>query len=383
MPDESNDGKIRITSDDLAEQSVDDRLAEMDRARQVSLVRDVGTPTKGGSAGRAILTLTIGGAVGGALAFVLQRLLFNSLGLFEDNTTVTNVGFTFVLALMIGVGVSMADVIGNRTWGKIGSVAAIAIPTAIGAGLVLGFVAHLVYTTGTEWIYDSAFELVFDGELVTDQQIEDYVLLRLHPVRGLAWLFVGVAAGISAGAASRSWKRVGLATLGGAVGGFLGGFLFDFFNLGEDAAEASELLAQFVGIVLVGLLIGLATGLVEQAGKSRWIEIIRGGLAGKQFILYKSTISLGSSPSADITLIKDPKIPPIAAQITAQGEQCRISAAVLPPEGGASDAAGLVLVNGQPVGQADISDMDVVTIAGTELRFREKAQKSKIPGALK
>jgi len=382
MADDPDARKIHITSEDLANQSVDERLAEMERARQVALVRDIGTPTKGGSTGRAILTLTVGGAVGGALAFLLQRVLFSSLGLFEDNVTATNVGFTFVLALMIGIGVSMADVVGNRTWSKIGSVAAIAIPAAIGAGLVLGFVAHLVYTAGTEWIINSATELVFTGELVTDEQFENFVRLRLHPVRGLAWLFVGVAAGISAGAASRSWKRLGLATAGGAAGGFLGGFLFDFFNLGEDSADLSEIIAQLVGIVLVGLLIGLATALVEQAGKSRWIEIIRGGLAGKQFILYKSTISLGSSPSADITLIKDPKIAPIAAQISVQGTQCTISAAVAPQQGN-PDSAGLVLVNGQPVSQQTITDMDVVTIAGTELRFRERAQKSKIPGALK
>lgn len=379
---ENESDKIRITNEDLSSASVDERMAEMERARKVALVRDIGTPSKSNGTGSAILTLTIGGAVGGAVAFLTQRLLFDTLNLFEDNVFLTNVGFTFVLALFIGIGVSMADVIGNRTWNKIGSVAAVAVPSAIGAGLVFGIIAHLAYSFGTDWIFESAAELVFTGDIATDQQFDDYVKLRLHPVRGVAWLFVGVAAGVAAGAASRSWKRLGLATAGGAVGGFLGGFIFDFFNLGPDAGDLSEILAQSVGIILVGLLIGLATALAEQAGKSRWIEIVRGGLAGKQFILYKNTISLGSAPTADITLIKDAVIPPIAAQLVVRGSQCFLSSAIPASSFAATGATPLVLVNGQPVDQIAIIDMDVVTIGSTELRFRERGQRSKVPGNL-
>lgn len=380
---ENDPKRIHISSEDLNSSSVDERMAEMERARQVALVREVGAPAKSGGTWVAVLTLTAGGAIGGAVAFLMQRLLFSGLELFADNSFATNVGFTFIMALFIGIGVSLADVIGNRTWSKLGSTAAIAVPTAIGAGLVLGIVAHFVYSSGTDWIYNSAMELVFTGEIATDEQFENYFRLRLHPIRGLAWMFVGVAAGISAGAASRSWKRLGLASAGGAIGGFLGGFVFDFFQLGDGSGEASEIVAQFVGIVLVGLLIGLATALVEQAGKSRWIEIVRGGLAGKQFILYKDTITLGSAPSADITLIKDPNIPPIAAQISVRGSQAYLSSAV-PTEGpGSLPTASMILVNGQPVSQRQIGDMDLVTIGGTELRFRERSQKTKIPGELR
>jgi hypothetical protein len=154
--------------------------------------------------------------------------------------------------------------------------------------------------------------------------------------------------------------------LAGAIGGFLGGFIFDFLP--------GEFAAQLVGIVILGTLIGLSTGLVEQAAKSRWIEIVSGGLAGKQFILYKKQITLGSSPQADITIIKDPSIPDLAAVIESGGGQARIAATnqMIP-----------VVVNGVAQVNCLITDGDIVTLGSSQLRFREKASDSKVPGALR
>ena len=360
---------ISISAEDLQSVEVTQRVSDMERARQVALVREVGAPgqQKGGGALRAIGILTAGGAVGGILAFLITRLVFDVLGLFEDNSFATNMGFTFIMAFFIGTCVALADVVSSRTWNKLGTVAAVAVPAALGAALVMGLLAHFFYTTATDAILESAFEEGTANNW-SEEQFTDYVLLRLHPVRGIAWLMVGVAAGVAAGAAARSWKRVGLAAAGGAVGGFLGGFIFDFFPMDW------EWVSQAVGMTLTGLLIGLAMGLVEQASKSRWIEIVSGGLAGKQFILYKPMITVGSSPSADITLIKDPAIPEIVATIDARGGQTRI---------GASDPQFPVVVNGSTQFTSPLADGDTVTFGYTQIRFREKASKSQVPGALR
>lgn len=360
---------ISISSEDLESVEVTQRVNEMERARQVALVREVGAPgqQKGGGALRAIAILTAGGAVGGILAFLVTRLAFDVLGLFEDNSFATNMGFTFIMAFFIGTCVALADVVSSRTWNKLGTVAAVAVPAALGAALLMGLIAHFFYTTATDSILESAFEEATANNW-SDAQFTDYVILRLHPVRGIAWLLVGVAAGVAAGAAARSWKRVGLAAAGGAVGGFLGGFIFDFFPMDW------EWVSQAVGMTLTGLLIGLAMGLVEQASKSRWIEIVSGGLAGKQFILYKPVITIGSSPTADITLIKDPAIPEIVATIDARGGQTKIAAI---------DAQFPVVVNGTTQYSSPLADGDTVTFGYTQIRFREKSSKSQVPGALR
>lgn len=367
--------RLRITEDDVAGSDIDRRVEAMAEAQKVALVRTVGdAPTSSGSSTlRSILVLTAGGAVGGLLAFLGTKVIDILPGISDlaaENSFFSNMSFTFMLALFIGAGVSLADVALNRSWAKLGKVAAIALPAAVAAALVMGLIAHFFYSAATEWLFNSAFDQVLTGEL-TESEVEDYITLRLHPIRGLAWLLVGVSAGIAAGAAAKSWKRLALAATGGAIGGFLGGFLFDFIA----TSESNEWIAQAVGIVLLGTLIGTATGLIEQATKSRWIEIASGGLAGKQFILYKQDITLGSSPAADITLIKDTAIAPIAAMLQIRGTGCIVTAA--PGTQG-------VLVNGvQVTTNAQVTDMDIVTIGGTQVRFRERASASKTPGALR
>jgi hypothetical protein len=377
QPPEQQDSQPRIviSSEDLTTPAVEERVQAMGDAQKVALVREVGAPTTSATSWASILLLVGGGAVGGLVAFIVLRVLLSGLNLFADNAFGSDMTFSVVLALFIGLGISLADAVANRSWAKFGKVAAIALPSAFGAALVAGFIAHLVYSGGLNWLFNNAQETQANTGM-SDQELLDYILLRLHPIRGLAWMVVGAGAGVAAGAAARSWKRLGLAVLGGAIGGFLGGFIFDFIPQGDSDAAAgrAEFIAQLVGIVLLGTLVGFATGVIEQARKSRWIEIVSGGLAGKQFILYKSSITLGSSPSADITLIKDSGISPVAAVMEARGSQIVIQTA---------DPSRAVVVNGASVMSSALTDSDVVTLGSTQIRFRERASQQRVPSQLK
>ena len=63
--------RIRITEDDVSTPEVSRRVEEMSQAQKVALVRTVGdAPARKSGAGVAVLTLTIGGAAGGLLAFL-------------------------------------------------------------------------------------------------------------------------------------------------------------------------------------------------------------------------------------------------------------------------------------------------------------------------
>jgi hypothetical protein len=111
------------------------------------------------------------------------------------------------------------------------------------------------------------------------------------------------------------------------------------------------------------LLIGSSVALLEQAARTQWIEIIAGGMAGKQFILYKTDISIGSSPSADITLIKDSAIAPLHARIYSQGGRTVLES--LNP--------GLPCsVDGAVDMRFFLTDTSTITLGSTQIRFREK-----------
>ena len=366
MVDREDPKRIDISFEQLDNPEVTRIVEQMERDKQITMVREVGADAPGAksknSGGIAILTLTGGGIVGGILAFGLQRVLFSG-PLKDVSVTISNLAFTFILAFVIGITVAITDAASTRIASKVGIAAAIAFPTSIVAGLAIGQLANLFYSSMMEGIYRTAQERFASGD--SEEAVLAWVRANTHLPRGFAWLLVGIAAGLTVGIASRSLKRTGLCVGGGAVGGFLGGFVFDFVQSGL------EWVSQLIGITLTGLFVGLAMALLEQAARTQWIEIIAGGMAGKQFILYKTDINIGSSPQADITLIKDPTISPIHARVYAQGGRSYLESV---------DPNRPCSVGGRVENRIALVDLMDITIGGTVIRFREKAGKTQQVG---
>jgi hypothetical protein len=289
----------------------------------------------------------------------MQKLILDVI-LVDASTTVTNIMFTFLMAFVIGTTLAIVDASTTRIFSKVAIAAAIAIPSSIVSGLAFGALANAFYTAQVTNIYTDAYTRISNGESeeIVDQSIKN----ALHLPRGVAWLLVGIAAGLTVGVASRSLKRTGLTVGGGAVGGFIGGFIFDFIP------DNLLWVSQVVGIGVTGLLIGLSMAVLEQAARTQWIEIIEGGMAGKQFILYKSEITIGSSPTADITLIKDPSISPVHARIFAAAGRSQIESL---------DPTRPISVNGTVTMRMQLEDSVYITIGSTQVLFREKAGASK------
>ena len=358
-----NPKKIVITTQDLESVNNQDRVHQMQEAQKIALVRPVGAPSdmkQGASGGLAILYLSGAGLGAGVFTFGLQKVfstLFSNLSVTEKNLS-----FSFFLAFGLGTVVALADAASSRVASKVGIAAAIAIPSAIVVGLGLGAIANWFYEHVMTNLFVTAQRMITNGQAESD--VMTYVRNQTHLPRGVAWMIIGVASGLTVGVASRSIKRALLTTAGGAIGGFIGGAVFDFFSGGDWAP-------QLFGIAVTGLLIGLAMGLLEQAARTQWIEIIAGGMAGKQFILYKSNLTLGSAPTADITLIKDPAIGPIHARISAQGGRSFIESV---------DPSRPVIVDGYAAAKTAIGDGTNITIGGTQIRFRERKGQPVVSG---
>ena len=133
---------------------------------------------------------------------------------------------------------------------------------------------------------------------------------------------------------------------------------------GRSFCPLSCVCGSFVRWLVVS--IGLGIGLIEQAAKTSWLEIVQGGMAGKQFILYKPTVSLGSAPTADVTLIKDPAIPAYAAEITRRAGAITLTSL---------DPARPVLVNGAAVTKTTLAEGSTIELGATVVRYRERSKK--------
>jgi hypothetical protein len=357
--------KIVITNADLESVNNQARVQQMEDAQKIALVRPVGAPSdmsKGASGGMAILYLSGAGLAGGVVAFGLQKMILPMIN--SSNTTATNLTFSFILAFGVGLVVALADAASSRVGSKVAIAAAIAVPAAIVLGLSLGELANGYYSHTMSGLFIQAQNLVSNGE--SPAQAQQWYTNQTHLPRGLAWMIIGIASGLTVGLASRSLKRALLTTGGGLIGGFVGGAIFDFFT-------GADWLPQLIGIAITGLLIGLSMGLLEQAARTQWIEIVAGGMAGKQFILYKSDLTIGSAPSADITLIKDPAISPLHARISAQGGRSFIES---------TDPSRPVVVDGYAASKTPIMDGSNITIGGTQIRFRERKGAPQVSGSV-
>lgn len=342
--------KFKITAEDTVREDVVRVADHIERAKEIPLIREVGSDTGNKDGFLTILALLGGGLVGGALVWVFWQGLPET-----DDTFWSNMNASFTVAVAIAFALILVDGALNRSAAKLGRSLLIAVPAAIGAAIVFGLVANQVYSTLVESTFDA---LVAQGFDPSGPAFWEQFQSRNHLNRGLAWMLLGAAAGVGVGASSKSLRRILITGAGGLAGGFIGGFVFDFFQ-GED-------LAQISGLLITGGVIGFSVSMLEQATKSSWIEITRGGMAGKQFILYQSQVTIGSSPTANVTLIKDPAIAPIAATIRRVGSTVSIVAA---------DRNHPISVNGVTAFDQVLQEGAVIVLGGTELRFREKSRK--------
>ncbi|MCK4324989.1 MAG: FHA domain-containing protein [Armatimonadetes bacterium] len=308
-----------------------------------------------GLLGSAVLQMAVAGLIGGFLAWAIMEPFIT------DNATagelvgvlVEMAGFGAVLGGMIGLVLGSLEGLVTGVWEKAvkGGGLGLAIGGAGGAvGGVVGQIAYGVFSGG-------GGVGSFSG-----------IILQVA-ARAFAWSLVGLFIGLGQGTMMGASQKIINGLIGGAVGGFLGGLLFDPISLVFGGislsltGEVSGWLSRMVGMSVLGLCTGAAIGMVEEIRKEAWLTIVAGPLKGKQFIIYRSPTLIGSSPKADICLVKDPHVAPEHAHIERERNRH-----VLVDLG-----AGQTVVNDQRISRRQLREGDYVTIGQTVLRYETRA----------
>ncbi len=254
---------------------------------------------------------------------------------------ISNVLFYGVCGLTIALALGAAEgIVGHNLQSAI-------MQGAVGA--MLGLVGGVIVSLFVDRIYD-----LLSGTQAT--------LGRKLLARAVSWGVLGLFLSVGPGVAMRNAKRFRVGLLGGLIGGLLGGALYAVayhYNAGER-------LSRLVGIMVIGLVAGLGTGLIEQAAKSGWLRVVQGLIAGKQFVLYRNPTYIGSAPQCQIYLFKDNQIGKRHAAIH-----------VLPGGFELEDLplGTATLVNGQPITRVRLRNGDQVQVGSTGFVFQEKIKK--------
>jgi hypothetical protein len=182
--------------------------------------------------------------------------------------------------------------------------------------------------------------------------------------RGLAWCLAGMAMGLGQGIAMRSKRLLLYGFIGGVLGGLFGGLLFDPIDLLVLGIEKpSAYWSRLIGFVVIGASVGAMIGLVELLARDAWLQMVKGPLAGKEFLIFKDLMNIGSSPRNDIYLFNDPQVAQVHSRIQTSGDICEIENL---------EEQNPVLLNGHPVRRSRLHNGDQITIGQTVFIFQTR-----------
>jgi hypothetical protein len=269
---------------------------------------------------------------------------------------VAGLAFFPLVAGLIGLFVGAADGLICRLPRRALLCGTVGLVVGIVGGFVCGIVGDIAYAPLTELARRQSREAYFGLSTL------GFVIQVFG--RTLAWGLAGVAMGLGQGIALRSKRLLLYGLLGGVLGGLLGGMLFDPIDmilLGPDKPSARW--SRLAGLGVIGASVGAMIGIVELLARDTWLRMTQGPLSGKEFILFKDVMNVGSSPRSDIYLFNDSLVAPDHAVIRTVGDESEIEA---------RDGLHPVLLNNNPVRRGRLRHGDTVGIGRTTFVFQRR-----------
>jgi hypothetical protein len=349
--------RIRISDNDLFDPKVEGYLEEQDVIRRA--VPDI--PERSLAAKifySSYFYLGVAGLIGALVGWGVLEPFFNDTDLKDDKFDVAATLLFPTVAASIGLFLGAADGIVCRNLPRALLCAAVGLGIGFAGGLISLFPAGMVFILMTSIAVN--VQKPAPGEIP-----HGFALFLFIVGRAIAWAFAAIPGGIGQGVALREKKVVWNGVLGAVLGGLLGGMLFDPIDLMLKKSDDASV-SRAVGLAIIGLMVGVFIGLVQEWTKTAWLMMRAGPLAGKQFIIYKNPTVIGSSPKADIYLFKDDAIEPRHALIHNRGGRYEIE------DCGSADGT---YVDGVPVKRQYLQTGQKIVMGKTVLEFalKEKA----------
>ncbi|HWZ82154.1 MAG TPA: FHA domain-containing protein [Terriglobales bacterium] len=352
MPSDNNE-TIKITLDDLANVPAQGELTPAAAATATG-ARNYGTigtgeesPAALGEERGSILLqgwfyLGVAGFVGALAGWAICEPAFSDA---PNGHRWGNIWLLPMVITLVCVACAISESIVERSARKALIRSALSLPLGVVLGFVFSFFANIIFNIGIS--------------ICVSAGVQTFRHPAFWIVRGFAWMIFGGAAGVVYGILGQSSRKALYGALGGVIGAGIGGAIFDPIGMAFHGGGTS----RAVGLSLLGMAAGIGMGLVESALKDRWLYVTAGPLAGKQFILYKSSTVLGSAQQCDIYLFKDANILPQHAVVEINGARVQLR------------ASGPVFVGGSPVRLQVLQSGAIVQIGRYSFRYQEKHKK--------
>lgn len=232
-----------------------------------------------------------------------------------------------------------------------------------GLGLILGAVgASIGYQIGGQFVR------VMGPSVLASPDISSLkITVRTMGIAPMA-MFIGLGVGL----ASRKVKTAIVGGIGGLLAGLIAGSVFDPISvlLGQlimTMTHSNEIgiVGRAITAVLTGAMTGLFIGLVERVSTTAWVRQVLGKNEGRDFYIDAPNTVMGRAEMADVPLMGDPSVYPQHCVIQKHRDAYFLTAI---------DPVQFVVLNGQPVKQAQLSSGDVFQVGTHVMQFFVKGQ---------
>jgi FHA domain len=284
--------------------------------------------------------------VGGWSAFAGWLIAEFSVGWWVGGSMWSLIAMIVLVASALGAGLSQVEGLLTGQWKN--------QLKNLGPGLLGGFVGGLLGGLLGHVLYASLHEISFLGYLA----------------RVLGWtvlgLFIGICQGILHGFLEGDWRKFRNGLIGGGLGGLLGGLFFDPVSWLIGSPVSSRAFA----FVVLGLCIGLFLSLVQILLKEAWLTVEEGFRPGRQLIMDRAVITMGTSEKANLIFIAygAKGVEPVHLRI----KRKKTGEYVLND----NDSRGGTLLNGETIDRPRVLENgDVIQLGINKVRFQERTRR--------
>lgn len=172
----------------------------------------------------------------------------------------------------------------------------------------------------------------------------------------ISWMVLGIFLGAIEGVRSFKIQKIKAGVIGGAVGGFFGGVALEFLPILLPGLAFADLM----GLCLLGMMIGLSFGLVEDQFSTAVLRVLNGPFKGKEYLLVARSSLIGQAMKAEICLAGYLKIAPKEARIDTKKGQVFLRALMQPSK---------IKVNDLPLTDAPLAPEDIIQMGNAKMIF--------------
>jgi len=256
----------------------------------------------------------------------------------------------FNIVLGISIGLFMGGCFGTSE--GIISMSKEKIKTGIVTGIIIGIIAGLVgFVAGQS-------ALLFIGTKFFNST-SSFQKIGYPVSKALGWAIFGICIGIVEGIRSKSFNKIRNGIIGGFIGGIIGGLVVEYIKL----FSPENLYARLVGLIILGLLIGIFYGIVENKFAKATLRLLNGKFKGKEFLITQKLSKIGKSETTDVGIGGYGNVSDVHAEIKHSKKDF-----ILTDVGSKTGT----FINDDKTTKTKLKDGDIIRIGEAQFQFKKK-----------